>query len=369
MSAGALLAAALLQLPPAGAEASPAAAELPARLAAQCREAEALAAAIDAGGLELPFAAALQRVVESTPGDPDELPFVPVRQGLVPIGAFRAFTRWHEREGEGRPPVAIDRAIVNHPLDAILEFDRQLAARGVELLVVVLPTRLEVHPELVLDLPATGFAGLGSGTQRFVAELAREGVDALSLTARFVAARYGASPADQLYLESDPHLTPRGYELAARATAERLALLPGFAKGSLVEGRDFTVVPADFGYQPGESLLKRGARVEAVRGPTLQKEQAIVDLTDPAAPLVVLGDSHVRLHSFTACDYVSQLARFTTQKVDFLKADGGAADTVRRKLGRRDPARWQTMKTVVWLLSETIVVPGQRWKKIAMAEE
>jgi hypothetical protein len=264
--------------------------------------------------------------------------------------------------------VAIDRAVAFHPIEAIVEFDRQLAARGIELLVVLLPTRLEIHPELVMDAPATGFAGLGSGTQRFVAELAREGVDAISLTQRFVAARHGEPGEGALYLEHDPHLTPRGYELAARATAERLRELPGFVPGSLVEGRDFAVVPAEFGYQPGESLMKRGAVVETVRGSTLRNGSAIVDLSDPAAPLVVLGDSHARLHSFTACDYVSQVARFAAQKVDFVKADGGAADTVRQKLGRREPERFATMKTVVWLLSETIVVPSKRWRKIAMAE-
>ncbi|MBM4014393.1 MAG: hypothetical protein FJ293_05445 [Planctomycetes bacterium] len=367
----ALVALALLQEPAADAAAS----TRPGRLLAQEREALALAAAIDAAGVEPGFCAALQAVLDAHPGDPETLPFVDVRNGKVPIGAFRQFARWNlpdrwplpaDGAAAAGPQVAVDRAVAHHPLPAIVDFDRQLAAHGIELLVVLLPSRLEIHPELLIDVPATGFVGLGSGTQRFVAELAREGVDAVSLTARFVAERFGATPSDQLFLRSDPHLTPRGYSLAARAAAERLAQFPGFVPGTLAEGRDFQVVAAEFGYQPSESLVTRGATIEAVRGETLQKERAIVDLHDPAAPLVVLGDSHLRLHAFTACDFVSQLARFHGAKVDFLKADGGAIDTVRVKLARRDEARWQTMKTVVWLLSETVIAPGPRWKRIAL---
>lgn len=339
------------------------------RFALQRRDAEALAAAIAASGLEPSFTAALKTVVDAHPGEVDSLPFVPVRSGLSPIGAFRAFTSWHSSEAEGRPPVAVDHAIENHPFDAIVDFDRQLAARGVELLLVILPTRLEIHPELMVDVSTTGFVGLGSATQQFVVELSDHGVDALSLTRLFVEQRFGELESDQLFLRNDPHLTPRGYELVARATALRLAAIPGFARGSLAEGRDYDVVARDFDYQPGDTLVQKGAVVEPVRGPTLQKNGAIVDFTDAAAPLVVLGDSHVRLYCVAACDFVSQLARFTAQEVDCLKADGGAADQVRLKLGRRDAERWKTMKTVVWVVSETLLVPALRWKKIPMAEE
>lgn len=344
-----------------------------ARLAVQRQQAMARHDAIVASGLEAPFTAALEQGIAANPGDVETLPYVAVKEGKVPLGAFTSFVRWQGREAEGRPQVAIDRAIPHAPLDTIVDFERQLAARGVALLVVILPTRLEVHPELVVAVPAEKppkeFAGLGSATQLFVADLAKEGVEAVSLLDAFLAHRATAPAADSLFLQSDPHLTPRGYEIAARVAAEQLLARPGFARGALAEGRDFVVAPADFAYDPAESALKRGAEKEAVRGSTLRRGTAIVDLHDAAAPLVVLGDSHTRLHSFTACDFTAQLGRFTGQKVDYLKADGGAPDQVRRKLARREPERWKSMKTVVWLLSETVLVPSSRWKKIALGEQ
>jgi len=343
-----------------------------ARLAAQRQQAMARHDAIVASGLEAPFTAALERVIAAHPGDVETLPYLAVKEGKVPLGAFTSFVRWQGREAEGRPPVAIDREVANAPLATIVDFERQLAARGVALLVVLLPTRLELHPELVVDAPAgtdAKFAGLGSATQLLVAELATEGVEAVSVLDAFVAHRATAPAADPLFLANDPHLTPRGYELAARVAAQRLLAWPGFAHGSMVEGRDFVVAPAEFAYDPAETALKRGAVKEAVRGDTLRQGNAIVDFHDANAPLVVLGDSHTRLHSFTACDFVAQLGRFTGQKVDFLKADGGAPDQVRRKLARREPERWKTMKTVVWLLSETVLVPSSRWKTIALGEQ
>jgi hypothetical protein len=349
-----------------------------ARLEAQRQQAIARHDAIVASGMEERFTAALEQVIAANPGDVESLPYVEVKDGKVPLGAFTSFVRWQACEAEGRPQVAIDRAIANAPLDTIVDFERQLAARGVALLVVLLPTRLEIQPELVVDAateksekPAkpAKFAGLGSATQLFVAELAKEGVEAVSLLDAFVAHRATAPAVDSLFLRSDPHLTPRGYEIAARVAAERLLARPDFARGSLAEGRDFVVVPADFAYDPSETALKRGSEKEAVRGSTLRLGTTIVDLHDETAPLVVLGDSHTRLHSFTGCDFVAQLGRFTGQKVDYLKADGGAPDQVRRKLARREPERWKSMKTVVWLLSETVLVPSTRWKKIALGEQ
>ncbi len=352
---------------------TPVAPDRAARLDAQRQQAEAQLAAMHAFGQEPRFTAALKTVVDANPGDPESLPFQPVKAGCVPLGAFTSFVRWQSRASESGPLVAVDFAIANHPFAAIVDFDRQLRERGLELLVVLLPSRLEIYPELVCELPATGFAGMGEGTQRFVAELARGGVEAISLVAPLVAARFGELPADQVFLRTDPHLTPRGYEVAAMAVAERLAELPSYQRGTLVEGRDFRVEPREFGYKPGDTLIKRGSELEPVRGNALfhcgEQRDQLFDVIDPEAPIVVLGDSNARLHSATACDFCSQLARFTGQKVDVLKADGGAADQTRRKLGRREPERWKTMKTIVWLVPETILVPALRWKTIPLEQE
>jgi len=360
------------QAPPPGAGVAPRTDTLEeqreARLARQREAVVAQLAAMEKFGQEERFLAALRAVGDAAPqGDEEAAPFRPVKVGRVPLGAFSSFVRWQSpRAGRDRP-VAIDLELPNHPFAAIADFDRQLRGRGLDFLLVVLPSRLEIYPELACELAATdGFAGMGAATQRFLLELNRAGVETLSLTGPFVAARFGADPADQLFLRSDPHWTPRGAELAAKVVAEQVARFPWFERGSIVEGRDVRIEPRDFGYDPGPALAKRGAEVEPVSGNTLWTGDKLFDAADESSPITVLGDSNVRLHSMTACDFCTQLCRFTGWKIDAIQAYGGAAEQVRRKLARREPSEWQGKQLVVWVVPETLLVPTEWWKLVPL---
>ena len=336
------------------------------RLERQKAAIEAQIAAMESHGQEERFLAALRATLDATPvAEEESAPFVPVKNGLVPLGAFSSFVKWQSPRASRDRPVANDVTLPNHPFAAIVDFDKQVRARGVDFLLVVLPSRLEIHPELVCDLESSAkFPGMGLGTQRFLLELTLAGVEAVSLTGPFAAAR-----ADRpLYLRTDPHWTPQGAELAARVVADRIARFPWFEHGPLVEGRDFTASLQDFGYDPGEALAKRGAEIEPVRGNALVSGGKLLDAMDKDGPFVALGDSNLRLHSMTACDFCSQLFRFTGWKVDPLQAYGGAAEQVRRKLARRTPDQWKGKKLVVWLVPETLLVTSDWWKLVPLGE-
>ncbi|MBL8841775.1 MAG: hypothetical protein JNL90_09645 [Planctomycetes bacterium] len=347
-------------VPPAAPAAAPQAV-----LEAQERAALARHAAIVAFGQEERFRAELARLCAELPEDADALPFVPLKEGCLPPRILRNFAQWHAPVRPGRPVAALDVELEHHPLAAIVDFAEQLRVRGIDLLVVLLPTRIEVHPEHVVDLDLAGFPGFGSATQQFVAELAARGVAAESLLDEFVAGRRADAP---LYLTTDPHLTPRGYELAARVAARRLKELPGHVPGKLVAGRDFTIVQEDFKYAPEPTIAKRGAQPAVVNGATLKSGRNYFDWVDPQAPIVVLGDSNARIYSIGGCDFVAQLGRFTAQRLDFIKADDGSQEAVRKKLALRDAERWKSMKQVVWLLSEAVLIPSPRWKRVALPE-
>lgn len=338
-----------------------------AALELQERTALARHAAIVAFGQEELFRAELARLCAELPEDADALPFVPLKEGCLPPRILRNFAQWHAPMRPERPVAALDFELEHHPLAAIVDFAEQLRRRGIDLLVVLLPTRIEVHPEQVVDLALdlAGFPGFGSATQQFVAELAMRGVAAESLLDEFVAGRRADAP---LYLPTDPHLTPRGYELAARVAARRLKELPGHVPGKLVAGRDFTIVQEEFKYAPEPTIAKRGAQLAVVNGATLKAGRNYFDWIDPQAPIVVLGDSNARIYSIGGCDFVAQLGRFTAQRLDFIKADDGSQEAVRKKLALRDAERWKSMKQVVWLLSEAVLIPSPRWKRVALPE-
>jgi hypothetical protein len=351
----------------------PADAARTARLAAQRAVAEAEIAAIDKFGQEPRFLATMRAVVDQTPAEEEEgAPFRPVRIGKVALATFGSFVRWQSPRAGREKPVALDLDLPHHPYAAIVDFDRQLRERGLDLLVVLMPSRLQIYPELVTDMPASpGFAGTGIETQRFLLALNDAGVEAIGLTGPFAAERFGAErPSDQLYLRTDPHWTARGAELAARVVAKEIARYPWFEPGPMKEGRDFHAEERDFAYVPNEALTKRGAEKEAMTGRCLMRGDApdqLLDAMDPAGPIIVLGDSYVRVHSMTACDFCSQLFRFTGWKIDVIQTYGGAAEQVRRKLARRDPTQMQGKKLIVWVIPETILPPNDWWKLVKLA--
>jgi len=339
------------------------------RLARQRAVIEAQIAAMERFGQEESFRAALRAVVDAAPPADDEAAaFRAVKEGLVPIGAFTSFVRWQSPRANRDRPVALDFDLQNHPYAAILDFDRQVRARGVDFLLVVLPSRLEIYPELVCDLAPGGvFAGMGIATQRFLLELNRAGVEGMSLTGAFADVRYaGGDPADQMFLRFDPHWTPHGAELAAKLVADQIVTRPWFERGPHVEGRDFRVEPREFGYQPNETLARRGAQLEPVVGNVLVAGDALFESIDPKSPIVVLGDSFVRVHSMTACDFCTQLLRFTGWRIDVIESRGGAAEQVRRTLARRTADQWTGKRLVVWLIPETLLVTSESWKPVKL---
>lgn len=90
------------------------------------------------------------------------------------------------------------------------------ARRGAGLLVVVIP-----------DSGQVGFPEHQSPTRRLLAICEKEGIACIDTTPRFEAAR---EPLDLYLYPLDPHLSPAGHALVARAVAERIAdggLLPG----------------------------------------------------------------------------------------------------------------------------------------------
>jgi len=337
--------------------------ERPARLAEQRAALEAQLAAAERCGGEAEWIAAAKKLYDEWGGMEREGP------GFVTAGDWVLTAALLDAIVWGRGPLPLEKRVPYEDgrLDVLLmiaDLDRQFAAKGIDFLVVTVPSKLSIYPEiLVPDAKHDGFAGMGTVVPRLLLELNREGVETLSLTAPFVGSRDPAAGAkeDLLFLKSDPHWTVRGAELSARHVAERVAKYPWFKRGPLEEGKHFKVVDEEVPYSAGGEMASRGSRDETMHGRVVKtRKDEPYDALEPRSPILVFGDSYVRVHHERAADFVSHLCRFTGWKIDCLFAVNGGQKQVHQKLERREAAQWKGKRLAIWLVPEQIVMPRSK---------
>jgi len=215
------------------------------------------------------------------------------------------------------------------PVPAIVDFNDQLKALGIELLLVPVPPKLAVYPAAPL---AAGDAM--ANLKPFYEELRGRGVKVLDLSDLFIADS-GAAP---LYCRTDAHWSPAGMLLAAQAItgvkkelkASRLDVSGDLAKSLNAEAPAAETV--DFFEVPGENVSEK-------------------------SPYLLIGDSHTLVfHSggdMLAANggLADLLAALWGEPVDLIGVKGSAATAVRVNLYRKAAANpeWiKNKKLVIW---------------------
>ncbi|HAZ64868.1 MAG TPA: hypothetical protein DCZ72_14825, partial [Armatimonadetes bacterium] len=244
-----------------------------------------------------------------------------------------------------------DQADGRDPLAAITDFQQQLAGRGIDLLLVLIPDKVEVYPERAgLEVPADGL--VQPTTRRLVAELSAAGVETVDLLAAMLAAK--AADPTLLYLPTDTHWTPAGLELAAATIAARVRAYPWYTAGTTAYTRE----PIEFGRQGDLVGMLGGAAAADFRPERLTARQVrLPDGTfyadDPASPIVVLGDSFCGIYHHEDCEHAglsAHLAAELGQPVDLLMAHG-SGPRIRGQLARRGAAAIDAKQLVVWTVA------------------
>jgi hypothetical protein len=258
------------------------------------------------------------------------------------------------------------------PLTAIVAFRDALAERGIALLVVPAPGKASVYPNRLSGRVArTGsdthghtrtdtdghgptrlHAGRPGHTRTFMNRLDEAGVAYVDLFAMFDAARLieGTPP---LYLAQDTHWSPEGLRLAAKMVSERVLGEGWIDRGtSTFEERTVTVK------RDGDVLrMMDSPRIaESFEPETLVCTQVMNPETgepyedDPASPVLVLGDSFLRIYQHDepgSAGFVAHLARELQRPVASIVNDGGASTLVRQELQRK-PELLKGKKLVIW---------------------
>ena len=248
---------------------------------------------------------------------------------------------------------------------AILDTQRQLDEHGIELLVVPIPDRINVHPDALAEVElGPSFTGFAPGLQRFIELLRDEGVEVLDLLPRLTAERvaFDAPQDDLVFMRMNAHWTPNGSALGAQAIAQAIRARPWFEplaeRTSRLESLRATWVP------DGEQLP------EGVAPPTLEFERvvdaagALVERKDAHSSVVLWGDSFTSIYQVEGADLARRLHHALGRPVDVIAIKGGGPDATRKAFARRDAAL-EGKRLVVWTFASRSLVKA-RWQTVEL---
>lgn len=234
-------------------------------------------------------------------------------------------------------------------LPEIVRFRDQLASRGIRLLVVPIPAKPGIYPELLTLSPVFSGASLPTHTQDLLARLRSKGVATVDLRQPLVEWRRQG----QAFLQSDTHWSA----WAARNAAELVAGEIRARRWDLEGSADFVNKPV--------TINRRGDLVRMMDAPRLEGrfpdervlcEQVVSKSTgdvyrdDSHSPILVLGDSYLRIYQTDeprAAGFIAHLARALRTPLASIVNDGGASTLVRRQLAR-SPELLTGKKLVIW---------------------
>jgi alginate O-acetyltransferase complex protein AlgJ len=261
------------------------------------------------------------------------------------------------------------------PLAAIRSFRDELQAQGIGLLVVPVPGKESVYPEML----ARQAEGVGvvvcEPTRRLLDQLKQSGIEYVDLFEDFRRARTGARPSEagRLYLAQDSHWSPEGARAAAGAVARHV-----LARGAVTRGGHAYV-------ERPVTVRRHGDLVEMLQAPQIERAlepetlacRQVVERDSqalyrdaPESEILILGDSFLRIYERDepgAAGFIAHVARELGQPLTTIVNDGGAATLVRQELARR-PTFLLNKKLVIWEFAERDIRYGTGgWQIVRLA--
>ncbi len=272
------------------------------------------------------------------------------------------------------------------PLPAILDFKKQLDRAGIELLLVPVPPKAVIYPDMIAGaIPLKNVPPrLDAAHQEFYQTLRRAGVDVLDLTPRFLAQRFDAQ--GPLYCKQDTHWAGRACVLTARLIAAQIVERAWLAGLRSKSQRKFSqqwkriTIAGDLwqalgaGAPPKENVALRFIGTPA-KGAKAATSQPVAP--DRTSPVILLGDSHnlvfhegEDMHARGA-GLPDQLAYELGFAVDLIAVRGSGATPSRVTLMRRaraNPNYLKNKKLVIWCFSAREFTESSGWQKVPVVK-
>ena len=261
-----------------------------------------------------------------------------------------------------------------NPIPAIVDFQKQLKARGIDLLVVPVPPKAAIYPEKILpgfDVRAEDSAPV---LHRFYDELRGAGIEVLDLTSLFIQNR--EDKRGGVFCKTDSHWSGLGCTLAAQAIAENVRdkLAASTSKNEYSSEWKDLEIKGDLVGLLSSDHPKPGPEKIAIRSVS-EKGTSTVIQPDANSPLLVLGDSHTLVfHDFLTerAGLIDQLAQELGFAPDLIGTRGSGATPVRITLYRhslKNPDYLAKKKVVVWCFAaREFTEAAEGWARVPIAK-
>jgi hypothetical protein len=237
-----------------------------------------------------------------------------------------------------------------------------------------MPVKPSVYPDKLSRRAAPGGQSFSSPTVELISRLREAGVEVSDLfeTFRELRARNSLTESEPYYLVRDTHWSGKAVTIAAEEVAEQIRRLGWADSGS-----------TDYGLK--DVMVKRRSDVaQMVRVPGIEKTFPPEDVLcyqvvqkndgkpyqdDPHSPVLVLGDSFLRIYQTdepTSAGFVAHLAKKLRRPLASIVNDGGASTLVRQELARR-AGFLQGKRLVIWEFVERDIRFGvEGWKDVPL---
>ena len=237
-----------------------------------------------------------------------------------------------------------------------------------------MPVKASVYPDKLTRRVASGDQSFSSHTLELISKLKAAGVEVSNLfdTFRKLREKNSLPESEPYYLVRDTHWSGKAVIIAAEEVAEQVRRLGWIDSGStdydlkaVVAKRRSDV--AQMVKTPGveEKYPPEGVLCHQV----VQKNNGKPYQDDPHSPVLVLGDSFLRIYQRdepTAAGFISHLAMKLRRPLASIVNDGGASTLVRQELARRAELL-QGKRLVIWEFVERDIRFGMEgWKQVAL---
>jgi alginate O-acetyltransferase complex protein AlgJ len=265
------------------------------------------------------------------------------------------------------------------PLPAILDFKAQLDKAGIELMLVPVPPKAVIYPDMLSDaVKADGGVPprLNAAGVEFYAVLRTNGVKVLDLTDEFLAHRFDKEGA--VFCKQDTHWSGRACALAAKSTARE------------IKGRPWLNPVPELKLEAESRAVKLGGDLwQALTGDrpaaetiplrfvsAKEGEFALVE-PDTNSPVLLLGDSYTLIFhaggdmQAAGAGLADQLALELGIAVDLIGVRGSGATPARVNLLRRvrgDADYLSRKKLVVWCFGAREFTEADGWSRVPIAK-
>jgi len=262
-------------------------------------------------------------------------------------------------------------------LPAILDFHSQLEAAGIGLIVVPVPPKAIIYPELISGTIARPDAGgppprLDAFHQEFYGLLKAKGIKVLDLVPHLMKLRFHES--GNAYCRHDTHWSSRSCELAARLIMKEIGnpdWLKSVSRRRFVSRTVHTEIVGDLWHYLGEGASGKERLPLVVVSEEGRDGEPIESWRE--SPVLLLGDSHTLvfhlsgLHA-TGAGLADHLAKELGLPVDLVgrRADGVTSTRIDLRR-RRDNLAGK--KVVIWCFTARDFTESfQGWRKLPVIQ-